>query len=339
MTVSDAGGLSRHCTQMSRFLAGVDIGGTKCAVCVGDAAGPQPTLLAKRRFPTPPAPGEALTRIVVELETLISDLEVRPVSIGVSCGSPMDSRRGLILSPPNLPGWDAIDVLTPLRERFGVPVALQNDANACALAEWGWGAGRGCRSMIFLTFGTGMGAGLILDGRLYAGASDMAGEVGHVRLSEWGPPGYGKLGSFEGFCSGSGIAQLARRAVEAELQLGRRPALCPTIEELPSLTAEKVGNAAQSGDLLALRVYETVAEKLGQGLALLIDILNPERIVIGSIYGRQQTLLEPIVQRILRQECLPHALDVCRIVPAGLGEQVGDFAGLAVAQQALDGNP
>jgi glucokinase len=321
---------------MNRLLAGVDIGGTKCAVCVGEVTGAQPTLLGKRRFPTPPTPRETLSCIAAELEALLAELQTRPAAIGVSCGSPMDSRRGLILSPPNLPGWVSIDVLTPLRDRFGAPAGLQNDANACALAEWRWGAGRGCRNMIFLTFGTGMGAGLILDGRLYVGTNDMAGEVGHVRLSDWGPAGYGKLGSFEGFCSGGGIAQLAQRVVEAELQMGRRPTLCPTLEDLPTLTAETVGIAAQSGDALALRIYETVACKLGQGLALLIDILNPERIVIGSIYGRQQPLLEPIVQRILQEECLPHARDVCQIVPAGLGERVGDFASLAVAQQVLD---
>src|SRR5690606_15592063 len=130
-------------------------------------------------------------------------------AIGISCGGPLDSRRGVILSPPNLPGWDRIPVVEVFQQAFKVPVALQNDANAGALAEWLWGAGRGSHNMIFLTFGTGMGAGLILNGQLYSGTNDLAGEVGHIRLAPDGPVGYGKAGSFEGFCSGGGIKQLA----------------------------------------------------------------------------------------------------------------------------------
>lgn len=324
---------------MPTTLAGVDIGGTKCAVSLAEAAAGAPRILGERRFATPPGPAAALARIVRELGALADELGVAPGAIGVSCGGPLDSGRGLVLSPPNLPGWDEVDALGPLREAFGAPAALQNDANACALAEWLWGAGRGLRHVVFLTFGTGMGAGLILDGRLYTGASDMAGEVGHVRLAGWGPAGYGKPGSFEGFCSGGGIARLARGLVEAELQLGRRPALCPRPEALPALTAERVGRAAQAGDPLALRVFELVARRLGQGLAILIDVLNPEAVVIGSIYGRQLALLEAAVAAVLAEECLPRALAACRVVPAGLGEAVGDYAALAVAQGLVPGPP
>jgi glucokinase len=257
-----------------------------------------------------------------------------PAAVGISCGGPLDSVKGLILGPPNLPGWERVDVITPFRARLGVPTALQNDANACALAEWKWGAGRGCRSMVFLTFGTGMGAGLILDGRLYAGITDMAGEVGHVRLAEEGPLGYGKRGSFEGFCSGGGIARLAQARALQEIQAGTPPTFCPTLADLGAVTAEKVGLAAQAGDPAALAIFGTVAQALGRGLAILVDVLNPERIVIGSIYGRQQQLLEPEALRVLHQEAHPHALAACEILPAGLGEQVGDYAGLAVALMA-----
>jgi glucokinase len=234
-----------------------------------------------------------------------------------------------------LPGWDGVDVLSPFRERFGVPAALQNDANACALAEWQWGAGRGHDSIVFLTFGTGMGAGLVLDGRIYAGASDMAGEVGHVRLAEDGPLGYGKRGSFEGWCSGGGIARLAQARALAALQAGQAPAFCPTLADLETVTAATVGAAAQDGDPLAIEIYETVGQYLGRGLAMLVDVINPERIVIGSIYGRQQALLAPVALQVLREEAHPHALAACEIVPAGLGERVGDYAGLAVAMMAM----
>ena len=202
-------------------------------------------------------------------------------------------------------------------------------------APWRNGAGApglGCQNMIFLTFGTGMGAGLILDGRLYSGTNDNAGEVGHIRLEAGGPTGYGKAGSFEGFCSGGGIAQLARSLAEAETaQNGRRPAFCPTPADLPLVTAEKVAQAAHQGDELALRVFDTVARQLGRGLAILVDVLNPERIVIGSIYARQESLLAEKTLAVLRQEALPLALSVCQVVPAGLGETVGDLASLSVA--------
>ena len=317
------------------YLAGIDIGGTKCTVCIGLAQGTGVTILDRRQFATPDSPEATLTALSDGLTALLKEHPEAPLSaVGVSCGGPLDSARGLILSPPNLPGWDRVDVVTPFRVRFGVPAALQNDANACAVAEWRWGAGRGVQSLVFLTFGTGMGAGLILDGRLYAGASDMAGEVGHVRLAEDGPLGYGKRGSFEGFCSGGGIARLAQsRALEA-IQAGAPPTFCPTLADLDGITAASVGKAAEAGDPLAREIYETVARYLGRGLAMLVDVLNPERIVIGSIYGRQQTLLEPVALATLRDEAHPHALAACEIVPAGLGEHVGDFAGLAVALMA-----
>jgi glucokinase len=317
------------------LLAGIDVGGTKCAVVLGRPTDTGIEVVAKRRFPTPPTFAETMEHFIAALSDLLRQHPEDSLdAIGVSCGGPLDSRAGLILSPPNLPGWDRVDVLTPFADRFGVPVALQNDANASALAEWRWGAGRGCRSMIFLTFGTGMGAGLILDGRLYSGTNDLAGEVGHIRLEHDGPVGYGKAGSFEGFCSGGGIANLARSLAEQHIAAGRPPSYCPTLADLPRVTAESVGAAAQQGDPAALEVYQTAGRMLGRGLAILVDILNPERIVIGSIFARQRSLLEPAALETLRQEALPLALSVCEIVPAGLGEQVGDLASLAVALEA-----
>lgn len=161
--------------------------------------------------------------------------------------------------------FKVIAIVTPFREFFDVPVGLQNDANACALAEWKWGAGRGCSNMIFLTFGTGMGAGLILDGRLYAGANDMAGEVGHIRMEKTGPIGYGKAGSFEGFCSGGGIAKLGQQMARDRLQNGQAVSFCQTHEELSAITAQKVGEAAKQGDKFALEIFDIVDKQLGRG--------------------------------------------------------------------------
>ncbi|MFD0714372.1 ROK family protein [Paenibacillus sp. GCM10027626] len=321
---------------MKKLLAGVDIGGTKCAVSIGVVSGDQIELLDKKKFPTPPAPEAALNRLGDLLDELLAaqPVDAEIAGIGISCGGPLDSRSGLVLSPPNLPEWREIDVVTPFRERFGTATALQNDANACALAEWQWGAGKGMDNLIFLTFGTGMGAGLILDGRLYAGTNDMAGEVGHMRMAENGPGGYGKTGSFEGFCSGGGIAHLAQLEAVKRLQRGEKPTLCPSLEQLSALDARVIGEAAQQGDELALAVMRQTGEQLGSGLALLVDILNPQCIVIGSIYGRQQSLLEPYALAKLKAEAHPRSLAACRIVPAFFGEQIGDYASLSVAQYA-----
>jgi glucokinase len=321
---------------MIPVLAGLDIGGTKCAVVLGkeDEHGIQ--LIDKISFPTPETPEMALSQMMFELEQLLTNhSDVSLQAIGISCGGPLDSKKGLILSPPNLPNWDRIDVITLLHERFQVPVSVQNDANACALAEWQWGAGQNCNNMIFLTFGTGMGAGLILNGQLYAGTNDMAGEVGHIRLEDKGPVGYGKAGSFEGFCSGGGIARLAQSMAIDWLTQEKTTTICSSTEELTDITAKVVGEAAKAGDELAIEIYKVVGQKLGRGLAMLIDLLNPEKVIIGSIYLRQEPLLKPFVMEVIRKEALPISLDVCEIVPSGLQENVGDLASLSVAKYAL----
>lgn len=319
---------------MSQLLGGIDIGGTKCAAVLGQTNGGQIQILDKRSIPTPSDPHEAIEKLSLMLASMLDEQQLTLQAIGISCGGPLDSEAGLILSPPNLPGWDRVEVIRPFASRFGVPVGLQNDANACALAEWQWGAGKGTRHMIFLTFGTGMGAGLILNGQLYSGTNDMAGEVGHMRLASDGPVGYGKAGSFEGFCSGGGIARLGRSMVEEWLQEGKHTDIV-TDGSLDSITAKSISEAAVAGDELALAIMEKVGRKLGQALAILVDILNPERIVIGSIYARQQALLEPYMREELNREALAVSLNACRIVPSGLGEQVGDAASLSVAMHVL----
>jgi len=315
------------------YLLGIDIGGTKCAVLLGDKKG---NIHDRIAFPTETSKGPqfALDRTFEALEDILRRNQVnisQTAGIGVSCGGPLDSRRGVILSPPNLPGWDAVPIVDLLEEKMGVKAYLQNDANACAVAEWKYGAGRGCRNMIFLTFGTGLGAGLILDGRLYTGTNDMAGEVGHIRLAEDGPIGYGKAGSFEGFCSGGGIARLARKEVTTRLQKGEEVGFCPSLDKVDQITAKDVCIAAAGGDPLAVEILRISGKYLGMGLSILIDILNPERIIIGSVYSRAREFLHPAAEEIIRKEALQLSYQQCEILPAGLGEQIGDYACLSVA--------
>lgn len=310
-------------------MIGFDIGGTKCAVSVGVEENGTLKIQEKRAFPTDHSlsPYEIIDRMCTLAEEMTDDFS----RIGISCGGPLDSRRGIIQSPPNLPGWDDVKIVDYLKEKYGGKVGLQNDANACALAEWRYGAGRGTENMVFLTFGSGLGAGLILNGQLYSGTNDMAGEIGHVRLEPFGPVGYGKAGSAEGFCSGGGIAQIGRYKAMERFQMGGSVAYCSGPDALDGITAKAIAEAAAAGDALAAEVYRICGEKLGRILAILMDLLNPEAIVLGSIYGRAQNLLETELNRVLEAEALPHARRVCRILPAGLGEQIGDFAALAVA--------
>ena len=291
-------------------IIGIDIGGTKCAVARADETG---AILEARRFQTTSCQ-ETLERIMAAVQ------ELAPGSsplFGVSCGGPLDSKRGIVLSPPNLPGWDGVPITRLLTERFGGKARLMNDANAGALAEWRFGAGRGTRNMIFLTHGTGMGGGLILDGRLYEGTTGDAGEAGHMRLAPEGPIGYGKPGSFEGFCSGAGIARLAK---------GRIPGM-------PEPSAKEVAEAAERGCPEAVAVMNESGMWLGRALAILIDVLNPEMIVLGSIFMRSGHLLEKSMRSELEKEALPSALAACRIVPAQLGEQTGIVAAVTVAME------
>jgi len=324
------------------ILVGVDIGGTKTAVVVGEAPDDGLSILDRVAFSTEPRArpwSNVVDEIIDTARMLVSRHDGgrsrNPACVGVSCGGPLDSRTGLVQSPPNLPGWDEVPLTSILERGLGCRAFLQNDANACALAEWRFGAGRGARTMVFLTFGTGMGAGLIIDGRLFEGTNDLAGEVGHVRLAEEGPEGYGKIGSFEAFCSGGGIARLGRAAAEKRLAEGGTVAFCPDHASLATITARGVAEAAEAGDSLAREIYATSGRFLGRGLSMLIDIINPERIVIGSIFTRCDSLLRPAMEAEIAREALPAATRVCRIVPAALGESIGDYACLSVAVDAL----
>lgn len=313
------------------IVLGFDIGGTKCAVITAKADGDNIVLLDKRKIPTDPgiAPEQMIEKLISLADEILKGERVE--KIGISCGGPLSSATGTIEGPPNLPGWNNVKISDILEKHYGVPARLQNDANACAVAEWKFGAGKGTKNMVFLTFGTGLGAGLILGGRLYSGTNDNAGEVGHIRLSNFGPVGYGKAGSFEGFCSGGGLAQLGYIKALEKAQTGVYPLYFKKGMTAAEVTAKTVADAADKGDETAKEVYRICGEQLGRGLSVLIDILNPERIVIGSIFARSESLLREGMERIIKEEALPSAAVCCKIVPAALGEQIGDYASIATA--------
>lgn len=309
-----------------KYYLGMDIGGTKCAVVLSEKN--SASIKDKIRFETNVERGwkKIVEELVGSAALLLERNEIPTedvIACGVSCGGPLDSENGIIMRPPNLPDWDDVPLAHIVTESLGVPCKVCNDADACALAEWKFGAGKGTKNMIFLTFGTGMGAGLILDGRLYSGTTGTAGEVGHIRLDTDGPVGYGKIGSFEGFCSGGGIANMAKKIMALNTE--------ETLLNINDISAKTIAEAARQGDKLALMIYRKCAEKLGFGLSILIDILNPEKIVIGSIYQRSNDLLVDAMNEVIAKEALPISVAACEIVPAALGDDIGDFAAIGVA--------
>ncbi len=315
-----------------KYYLGMDIGGTKCAVVVSEKSGA--AIKDKIRFETRVERG--YEAVVAELISSARELlERNGISIGdvlacgVSCGGPLNSETGVIMRPPNLPDWDNVPLADIVSRELGIPCKIRNDADACALAEWQFGAGRGTKNMIFLTFGTGMGAGLILDGKLYSGTCGTAGEVGHIRLDADGPVAYGKAGSFEGFCSGAGIASMGKKMLA--LYNGE------TTIPYDNVTAKTIAEAATGGDRLANAIYRRCGEKLGLGLSILIDILNPEKIVIGSIFQRSGRLLVDSMNETIKKEALAISAECCKIVPAMLGDDIGDFAAIGVAKDFAEG--
>lgn len=315
-----------------KIIIGVDIGGTKCAISLAKIYDEDIHILKKEVMPTDRegSPYEIIDEFSSIIDKLLEGTD-KLTSIGISCGGPLNSQKGIIMSPPNLPNWNNIPIVELLHKRYGVSVRLQNDANACALAEWKYGAGRGSENMIFLTFGTGLGAGLILNGKLYCGTTDMEGEVGHVRLSEFGPAGYGKQGSFEGFCSGSGLAQLGYTLGLAAYQRNCCPTYFNPKAAYQDISAKTIAEAAEAGDKIAIEVYRLCGEYLGRGLSILIDILNPQKIIIGSIFKRSKELIWPAAKAIIEQEALFQSRSCCEVLAAELGEKLGDYAALATA--------
>lgn len=315
-----------------KYYLGMDIGGTKCAVVLSEknAAG----IKDKIRFETRAERGygEIIAELISSARKILERNGVDAgdvLACGVSCGGPLDSDRGIIMSPPNLSDWDNVPLADMIKDALGIPCKVRNDADACALAEWQFGAGRGTKNMIFLTFGTGMGAGFILDGRLYSGSCGTAGEVGHIRLDSDGPAAYGKAGSFEGFCSGAGIAVMGKKMLS--IYNGQ------TIIPRDNVTAKTIADAAVNGDKLANAIYRRCGEKLGLGISILIDILNPERIVIGSIFQRSGFLLVDAMNETIKKEALAIPAQNCEIVPAMLGDDIGDFAAIGVAKDFAEG--
>jgi glucokinase len=308
------------------YIVGVDIGGTKVACVLADVEG---NILARQWQPT--RAGEGWQVVVQQLfemtERVLEGVSYRQVrGIGISCGGPLDSQRGVVYSPPNLPGWDAVPIKQVFEDRFGLPARLENDANATALAEHRFGAGRGTRNMVFMTWGTGVGGGLVLDGRLYRGTNDLAGEIGHTTVLLDGPLcGCGKRGCLEALVSGPSIARRARELA------GESPESLIWQRTSPNeATAQHVVEAAHAGDTFARFVLAEAGTYMGIGIANVAQILNPERVVLGTIAVKAGDLVLKPLRQALQVHAWSRVREVLQVVPAELGDRAQDLAAVCL---------
>jgi glucokinase len=308
---------------------GIDIGGSKTVVAVADADG---RVRARRRRPSDLSgdPGRDLERIVADCRAVLDEAGCSVRGVGVSAPGPIDPERGAIVSPPNLLGWVDVPLRDELARALDLPVWLENDANAAALAEWRFGAGQGCQDLVYLTMSTGIGAGLVLGGRLHRGVSGNAGEVGHVPV-EWdgAPCACGRRGCFEAYAGGAAWSARLRREVPAA---SRVVALAGARE---AVTPEHVVAAAREGDAYARAELERFNSWLVRGLVGIVFVLAPQVIVLGTIPSAagEALCLEP-VRTGVRARVWPLLAEGLRIEAAALGERLPELAGLCVALEA-----
>lgn len=319
----------------NRMILGIDIGGTKVGVCLGDMTG---RVIAADRLETGPSAGpeQVLKWAFSRLDAFLA--QHRPganvAALGAACPGPLSYAEGRFLNPPNMPRWHDFPIRAALAERVQFPVTVMNDANATALAEWLWGAARGTDTAVYFTMSTGMGAGLILGGRLFEGPLGLAGEIGHIRLRDDGPVGFAKRGSVEGYLSGPGMVQVARAELLICEHSGETTALSGLAAQPDGITTESLCDAARAGDPAARRCIDRCARELGRLLALLTDILNPDVFVLGTIGTRHFELFVPVARQVLEEEAISYSARHVRIESSGLTDR-GNQSALAAACHAL----
>ena len=310
-----------------RFVLGIDIGGTN--LVVGSVAEEGSALHALGTEPTRAEAGErdvlerliALAqRTITQTKREVPDAEI--IGVGVGAPGPLDTKSGIVLLTPNL-GWVNLPLREIIHDRLKLPASLDNDANCAVLGEWWRGAARGSRNAIGITIGTGIGGGIILNGQLYHGSSDCAGEIGHTTIdSEGRRCKCGNYGCLEAYASGPNIALRACEEIEA----GAESRLSKYVDgDLKRITAQTVYQAAHEGDELAMDVVNDTAKFLGIGIANLLNIFNPEVVVVcGGVTLAGEHLFAPLRREVARRAFKP-AVSVCRIVPCELSGTAGVY--------------
>jgi glucokinase len=312
-----------------KYAVGIDIGGTKISLVLGTEKG---KVLARRQIVTGTrAKTKACVReLVSNLRALILHACVPPqkiLGIGVGCPGAVDSSKGALPRSPNLPGWKGVPLRNILQKATGLPVFLANDANAAALAEYLFGGGRGSANFIYITVSTGVGGGIILRGRLYEGPGFVAGEVGHMCIVPDGKRcACGKRGCLEAYASGTAIAKDAR-----ERMTPKNTCLWKFFAENKKMSAKQVGMAAREGDKLAIGSYQKAGRYLGIGIANLLNILNPEKVVIGGgVLKSAHKIFWRTMMKSAKQHAWPEAFRTVKIVRSQIKGHAGDLGALAL---------
>lgn len=328
-----ADGAAHAMTSRATLLLALDYGGTKHTAALLRRA--ERAWAAHARVYSPPGADAACDQATMlrMARELLAQTPGRLAAVGVSFGGPVDAARGLVRLSHHVPGWEE----TPLRDRlqteFGVPVAVDNDANVAALGEWRFGAGQGCASLLYVTISTGVGGGWVLDGKVWGGADGMAGEIGHVVVRPGGEPCVcGKRGCVEAEACGAAIGRKAGR------RLADLPEASPLLYQLcggrpAGVTGEMVGRAAASGDALALAILEDAGRALGTGLGAAINLMNPETIVLGGGVTKAGERWWHAVRAAAREHALPQMR--ADIVPAALGDDAPLWGAAALAEALL----
>ena len=317
---------------MKKVLA-FDLGGTKFAFGVvaenGEVLGSDKIeTLAKQ------GPEQAIQRVNLAAQSLLQKLNIKPaelIGIGIASPGPLDISKGCVDGSPNLPGWSGYSIEKGLSTFFSLPARIDNDANAAALGEYKFGAGKNKKNMVYITVSTGLGGGVIVDGRLMRGANGNAAELGHLTLNINGPAcPCGANGCFEMYASGTAIARRTREAIQA----GASSQILNLAGSLEEITTHHILAALQKEDELAKKIWNETTEYLGRGLAVVINTFNPELIVVGGgVTAAGDLLFTPVREKALRY-AFPRLAAVCSIVPAGLGSNVGVVGAAACAFEA-----
>ena len=318
----------------------IDLGGTKILAAIISS---KYQVIAKKRCPTlaDEGPQPVIERIFSVIDHLLSQQKINLSqldSINLAAAGAIDFEKGIITSSPNLPDWHNVPLRDIIREKYGMNTFLINDASAAALSEHHFGAGQGTNNLIYLTVSTGIGGGIIIEDNLYAGASGSAGEIGHMTIDINGPRcNCGNIGCFEMLASGTAVAKEAMQRIKQ----GERSALTEIVGgKIGNITAEKVSIAAQDGDSLASEVILKAATYLGVGLVNLVNIFNPEMIVIGGGMAKMEDLLLNPARQVVIERAYQLPTRAVQIVSARLGDDSGVLGAAVFAfQQAAAGRP
>ena len=316
-----------------RLIVGVDVGGTNVVVGTVPEDGSAVHGFRKERTPVSDGPDAVVAQVarmveesMAEAREAVGDPQAEVSGVGIGAPGPLDRSSGIVLLTPNL-GWTNFPLRDRVSEATGLPATLDNDANCAVFGEWWRGAARNANIVVGLTIGTGIGGGIVLDGTIFHGASDIAGEIGHMSIDSTGRRcGCGNYGCLEAYASGTAIAQ---RAIEG-VQSGATSNLASYVGgDLAAVTAQVVYQAAQDGDEYALEVIGDTARFLGAGVANLINIFNPEVIVIcGGVTAAGDRLFKPLRAEVNRRAFRP-AIERCQILPGEIKETAGVYGAVA----------